>query len=125
MDNFRKVPLFRKPCGDQVAEISCPTHMRLLIQNNNDGLQCREDVKVTAMQGEIFRQGIGQTMKPSVAFVQPAEFPGYRQYSAESEVKTSHLVYSHGRKSEHRKGIWQSVSVKRNFQSASSFNTAR
>ena len=66
--------------------------------------QCREDVKFTVMQREIFRQGIGQTMKPGVAFCAPAEFSGYRQYSAESEVKTSHLVYSHGRKSEHRKG---------------------
>ena len=56
------------------------------------------------MQREIFRQGICQTVKPSAAFVQPAEFSGYRQYSAESEVKTSHLVYPHGRKSEHRKG---------------------
>ena len=66
--------------------------------------QCREDVKFAGMQREIFRQGIGQTMKPSIAFVQPAEFSGYRQYSAESKVKTLHLVYSHGRKSEHRKG---------------------
>ena len=48
MDNFHKVPLFRKPCGDQVAEISCPTHMRLLIQNNNDGPNA---VKTSSLQG--------------------------------------------------------------------------
>ena len=66
--------------------------MRLLIKCHQAGPNAVKISNSQKSNEEIFHQGIWQTVKPSSAFLQPADFSGYQQYSAEYMKQEYHTM---------------------------------